>query len=86
MSYNCNSSSKTAQDIPCCLPKTWKIYNTKRKNLSITYFARDKKKKFRRVCQKAFCEILNISKNRIQRICRSHISTGRIPYEKCDSD
>ncbi len=61
-----------------------KIESSSRKGVSVQYFVKlAKTDKFQvQVCQKAFLNILHVSKDRVQRIARNFLSTGQLPKEK----
>lgn len=62
------------------------VKNGSRKNISIECMIRKRNGKLVKVCQKAFRGILNIGKDRIQRVCKRHLSTGAAPKECCGGD
>ncbi|RZF42031.1 hypothetical protein LSTR_LSTR006624 [Laodelphax striatellus] len=62
--------------------------DSSKKGISVNYFIKVKNAsdfKFQ-VCQKTFLGVLNISKDRVQRIARNHLNTGEMPREKRGGD
>lgn len=68
----------------CSILKT-KENNTKKK-ISIKYNVRTSCGKLVRVCQSTFCGLLNIKRDRVQRVCKNHFETGRPPVERRGGD
>nr|XP_022907523.1 uncharacterized protein LOC111419015 [Onthophagus taurus] len=59
-----------------------------RKSVAIKYFVKKcRYEKYKiQVCQQTFLQILHVSKDRVQRICRNHLNTGLMPKENRGGD
>lgn len=60
--------------------------NGSRKNVSIEYSVRKVNGKLVQVCRTAFHGILNVGKDRVQGVCKRHLSTGAAPKESRGGD
>lgn len=56
--------------------------NGLKKQISIDYYIRLKNGMLIKVCQKAFCGVLNVGKDRVQRVCKRQLVTGTAPIER----
>lgn len=52
-----------------------------RKQITITYTIRRANGRLAKVCQQLFRGVLNVGKDRIQRVCKRHLDTGEAPRE-----
>lgn len=69
--------------------------NKEKSNLKTIYYFIPKKVEklngkcqiiLKKVCQKAFTTILGVSKDRLQRICKNHLTTMELPIERRGGD
>ncbi|KAF2881501.1 hypothetical protein ILUMI_24679 [Ignelater luminosus] len=94
----CSTTSKTDQDYlilkyaVTTTPKrnSKKLENSSRKGITIQYkvprFRVEYGTKATRIYQRAFTSILDVSKNRIRRVCKAYLNDGTMAREKRGSD
>lgn len=68
------------------IPNRRRGLGSNKREISIEYYIRKFNKNLIRVCQKTFCNILRVKRDRVVRVVRVHLETGCAPIENRGGD